>query len=49
VTEMGRHEVEITQQKRRLRELGLINSDYDKNPVIWVKKQLDKLFFPQNL
>ncbi len=48
VSEMSRHEVELTQQKRRLRELGLINSEYDKNPVIWVKKQLDKLFFTLN-
>ncbi|TVP67518.1 MAG: mechanosensitive ion channel protein MscS [Leptolyngbya sp. LCM1.Bin17] len=47
VQEMGRHEVELTQQKRRLRELGLINQEYDKNPVVWVKKQLEKLFAPQ--
>ncbi|MGB3310309.1 MAG: mechanosensitive ion channel domain-containing protein [Nodosilinea sp.] len=47
VKEMGRHEVELTQQKRRLRELGLINQDYDKNPVAWVQKQLEKLFGPQ--
>lgn len=46
VDAMGRHEDELTQQQRRLRELGLINSEYDKNPVGWVKKQLDKLFFP---
>ncbi|TVQ06196.1 MAG: mechanosensitive ion channel protein MscS [Leptolyngbya sp. DLM2.Bin27] len=47
VQEMGRHEAELTQQKRRLRELGLINQDYDKNPVAWVQKQLEKLFAPQ--
>lgn len=46
VKEMGRHEAELTQQKRRLRELGLINQDYDKNPVAWVQKQLEKLFGP---
>jgi potassium efflux system protein len=44
VKEMSRHEIELTQQKRRLRELGLITSEYDKNPVAWVQKQLEKLF-----
>ncbi|MEL6398322.1 MAG: cyclic nucleotide-binding domain-containing protein [Cyanobacteria bacterium J06626_4] len=44
VKQMSRHEAELTQQKRHLRELGLITSDYDKNPVAWVKKQLEKLF-----
>ncbi|MEO0869850.1 MAG: mechanosensitive ion channel domain-containing protein, partial [Cyanobacteria bacterium J06642_11] len=44
VKEMGRHEKELTQQNRRLRELGLINNDYDTNPVAWVQKQLEKLF-----
>jgi small-conductance mechanosensitive channel len=47
VQEMGRHEAELTQQNRRLRELGLISQDYDKNPVAWVQKQLEKLFGPQ--
>ena len=46
VQEMGRHEAELTQQKRRLRELGLINQEYDKNPVAWVQKHLEKLFAP---
>ncbi|MGB3613934.1 MAG: mechanosensitive ion channel domain-containing protein [Elainellaceae cyanobacterium] len=46
VKEMGRHEAELTQQKRRLRELGLINNEYDTNPVAWVQKQLEKLFSP---
>ena len=44
VKEMGRHEAELTQQERHLRKLGLINNEYDSNPVAWVKKQLDKLF-----
>lgn len=48
VQEMGRHETELTQQKRRLRELGLINNEYDKNPVAWVQKHLEKLFSPWN-
>lgn len=46
VKELGQHEEELTQQKRRLRELGLINNEYDKNPVAWVQKQLEKLFAP---
>lgn len=44
VQELGRHEIELSQQKRRLRELGLISQDYDNNPVAWVQKQLEKLF-----
>ena len=44
VQELGRHEAELTQQKRRLRELGLINNEYDKNPVAWIQKKLEKLF-----
>ena len=44
VKQMSRHETELTQQKRRLRELGLITSEYDTNPVVWVRKQLEKLF-----
>ncbi|MGP1387266.1 MAG: mechanosensitive ion channel domain-containing protein [Thainema sp.] len=46
VQEMGCHEAELVQQNRRLRELGLITQDYDKNPVAWVQKQLEKLFAP---
>lgn len=46
VKEMARHEEELTQQERRLRELGLITNEYDKNPVAWVRKQLEKLFLP---
>ncbi|MEM9003350.1 MAG: mechanosensitive ion channel domain-containing protein [Cyanobacteria bacterium P01_F01_bin.86] len=48
VRAMGCHEAELTQQKRRLRELGLINNEYDKNPVAWVQKHLEKLFTPWN-
>ncbi len=44
VEEMGRHGVELPQQERRLRELGLMTHEYDKNPVAWVQKQLEKLF-----
>ncbi len=42
--EMGRHEEELSQQGRQLRELGLINSDeYNLNPVDWVRQQLAAL------
>jgi small-conductance mechanosensitive channel len=46
VQEMARHEEELTQQERRLKELGLITQEYEKNPVAWVRKQLEKLFLP---
>ena len=46
VEEMSRHEEELTQQKRHLKRLGLINHEYDSNPVAWVQKQLEKLFLP---
>ena len=44
VERMARHEDELTQQERRLRELGLINNEYEKNPVVWMRKKLEKLF-----
>lgn len=47
VHQMSRHEAELTQQDHRLRELGLITSEYDQNPVAWVQKQLEKLFLPK--
>ena len=45
VEEMARHEEELSQQGRQLRELGLINSvDYNRSPVDWIRKNLEKLF-----
>lgn len=45
VKEMGKHRQELSMHQRRLQELGLINpAEYDKNPVAWVTKQLEKLF-----
>jgi len=44
VERMARHEDELTQQERRLRELGLINKEYESNPVVWIRKKLEKLF-----
>ncbi len=47
VEEMARHEEELSQQGRYLRDLGLINSaDYNRNPVDWIRKNLEKLFGP---
>lgn len=44
VKKMASHEVELTQYERRLRELGLINQEYENNPVAWVRKKLEALF-----
>ncbi|MGB3672397.1 MAG: mechanosensitive ion channel domain-containing protein [Phormidesmis sp.] len=47
IKEMGRHEEELSQQGRQLRELGLINSDeYNLNPVDWVRQRLAALLNP---
>ncbi len=46
VQQMAHHKAELTEQGRHLRELGLLNQDYDRNPVAWVRKQLEKLFMP---
>ncbi|MEL7334418.1 MAG: mechanosensitive ion channel domain-containing protein [Cyanobacteria bacterium J06560_2] len=44
VEEMGRHQEELSQQGRQLREMGLINPDeYNVNPVAWIRKQLEGL------
>lgn len=47
VEEMARHEAELSQQGRQLRELGLINSEeYNQSPIDWVRQRLEKLFSP---
>ncbi len=47
VEEMARHEEELSQQGRQLRELGLINSEeYSRSPIDWVRQHLEKLFSP---
>lgn len=48
VDRMARHEDELTQQERRLRELGLINNEYESNPVVWIRKKLENLFAVPN-
>lgn len=45
VQAMGRHQEELSQQRLQLRRMGLLNTtEYDKNPVAWISKQLEKLF-----
>ncbi len=45
IAEMGRHEEELSQQGRQLRELGLTNSEeYNRNPIDWIRKHLERLF-----
>lgn len=47
IAEMGRHEEELSQQGRQLRELGLINSEeYNRNPIDWIRSHLERLFSP---
>ena len=47
IAEMGRHEEELSQQGRQLRELGLINSEeYNRNPIDWIRNHLERLFSP---
>ena len=48
VEEMARHEAELSQQGRQLRDLGLINSEeYNQSPVDWVRKHLEGLLSPK--
>lgn len=45
VVELGKAQEELSQQQQQLRELGLLNyQELDKNPVLWVQRQLEKLF-----
>ncbi len=45
VVELGKAQQDLSQQQQQLRELGLLNyRELDKNPVAWVRRQLEKLF-----
>ncbi|NES21414.1 MAG: mechanosensitive ion channel [Symploca sp. SIO3E6] len=45
IQELGKHQEELTQRQQELRKLGLVDQEEDdKNPVIWVRKRLNKLF-----
>ena len=45
VVELGKAQKELSQQQKQLQELGLLNyRELDKNPVVWVRYQLEKLF-----
>ncbi|WP_448564038.1 mechanosensitive ion channel domain-containing protein [Trichothermofontia sp.] len=45
VHELSKHQQELAERQKQLRELGLVNADEDdKNPIIWVRKRLKNLF-----
>lgn len=45
VQELGKHQEELIERQKQLRELGLVDaSEDDKNPVVWVRKRLKNLF-----
>lgn len=45
VHELGKYQDELSQRQKELRDKGLLDaSEDDKNPVIWVRKRLTKLF-----
>lgn len=45
VNELSKHQQELTERQKQLRELGLVTADEDdKNPIIWVRKRLKNLF-----
>ncbi|UZQ56213.1 mechanosensitive ion channel [Trichothermofontia sichuanensis B231] len=43
--ELCKHQKELEERQKQLRELGLLNPDEDdKNPIVWVRKRLKNLF-----
>lgn len=45
VQELSKHRKELTERQQELRRLGLVDAnEYDRNPVIWVRKRLRNLF-----
>jgi small-conductance mechanosensitive channel/CRP-like cAMP-binding protein len=45
IQELGKHQEELVERQRQLREMGLMDADEDdKNPVVWVRKRLKNLF-----
>ncbi|WP_318727701.1 cyclic nucleotide-binding domain-containing protein [Roseofilum sp. Guam] len=45
VQEFAKHQDELSERQKQLRELGLVDaSEDDKNPVVWVRKRLKNLF-----
>jgi small-conductance mechanosensitive channel len=45
IQELGKHQEELGERQRQLREMGLVDADEDdKNPVVWVRKRLKNLF-----
>ncbi len=45
VQEFAKHQEELAERQKQLREMGLVDADEDdKNPVAWVRKRLKNLF-----
>jgi potassium-dependent mechanosensitive channel len=45
VKELTKHQEELADRQKQLREMGLVDADEDdQNPVIWVRKRLKNLF-----
>lgn len=45
VQELAKHQEELSERQKELRELGLVDeAEDDKNPVVWVRNRLKNLF-----
>ncbi|MGD2183911.1 mechanosensitive ion channel domain-containing protein [Lusitaniella coriacea] len=45
IHELGKHQKELGERQKQLRAMGLVDrSEDDKNPVVWVRNRLKKLF-----
>ena len=45
IDELAKHQEELSQRQEKLRELGLVDAaEDDRNPVIWARKRLARLF-----
>ena len=45
VSELEKHQEELTYRQQQLRKMGLIDElEDDINPVVWVRKRLKKVF-----
>ncbi len=45
IQELGKHQEELSERQQQLRDLGLVDpAEDDKNPMVWVRKRIKKLF-----
>jgi small-conductance mechanosensitive channel len=45
ISELSKHQEELIERQRQLKDLGLLDeSEEEKNPVVWVRKRLQKIF-----